>query len=373
MHGRVRLDLDFSPDRYECVIGEGILAEIGPKTARLVTSPSCVLVTDTHVAATPHVGAVEASLRRAGFAPKTLVVPAGEGSKSAQDAAVLWESFAEAGLEAEGVVVAVGGGVVGDLAGFCAATWMRGVALIHVPTTLLAMCDSAIGGKTALNLTAGKNLVGAFHQPRFVLSDVATLDTLPDRELRSGFGEIVKSAILRDRQSLRRLAEAAPRLLARDRAETIEAVRLAVETKADHVKGDVEDRAGRRMLLNLGHTTGHAIEAETGYGRVTHGEAVAAGLVVAARIAGARGLCGRDLVDDVSKTIVSLGLSPNVPADVEPAGIVARTRHDKKRRRGRRRMVLPHARGGAGLYDVDDAELLAAINRPAAPESSRRS
>jgi 3-dehydroquinate synthase len=361
MQGRVRLDLDFPPDRYECVIGEGILAEIGPKTARLVTSPSCVIVTDTHVADTPHVAAVEASLRRAGFAPKTLVVPAGEGSKSAQDAAVLWESFAEAGLEAEGVVVAVGGGVVGDLAGFCAATWMRGVALVHVPTTLLAMCDSAVGGKTALNLSAGKNLVGAFHQPRLVLADVATLDTLPDRELRSGLGEIVKSSMLRTRDALRRLAEAAPRLIARDRAETIDAVRLSVETKADHVKGDVQDRAGRRMLLNLGHTTGHAIEAETGYGRVTHGEAVAAGLVVASRIASTRGLCGDDLVDEIKKTLAALGLPKSPPAGVDPAALVARTRHDKKRRGGRRRMVLPHARGGAGLYDVDDAELLAAL------------
>jgi 3-dehydroquinate synthase len=153
----------------------------------------------------------------------------------------------------------------------------------------------------------------------------------------------------------------APRRPARDRAETIEAVKLSVETKADHVKGDVEDRAGRRMLLNLGHTTGHAIEAETGYGRVTHGEAVAAGLVVAARIACVRGLCGGDLVDEITTTLAALGLPTAPPAGVDPAALVARTRHDKKRRGGRRRMVLPHARGGAGLYDVDDSELLAAL------------
>jgi len=361
MPGRLRLELDFPPDRYECVIGEGVLSELGAKTARLVTSPSCVVVTDTNVSATPHLAAAEASLRRAGFAPKTLVVPAGEGSKSAQDATVLWEAFADAGLDADGVVVAVGGGVVGDLAGFCAATWMRGVAFVQAPTTLLAMCDSSIGGKTSLNLSAGKNLVGAFHQPRLVLADVATLDTLPDREMRSGCGEIVKSAMLRDRGALRRLAEAAPRILARDRAITIEAVRLSVETKAEHVRGDEKDRSGKRALLNLGHTTGHAIEAEAGYGRVTHGEAVAAGLVVASRIAQSRALCGEDLVDDVTKTIAALGLPTRAPDGVDPAGLVARTRHDKKRRGGRRRMVLPLARGGAGLYDVDDAELLAAL------------
>ncbi len=361
MPGRLRLDLDFPPDRYECVIGEGVLADLGPKTSRLVATPSCVLVTDSNVAATPHAAAAETSLKRAGLAPKTLVVPAGEGSKSAQDAAVLWEAFADAGLQADGVVVAVGGGVVGDLAGFCAATWMRGVSLIHAPTTLLAMCDSAIGGKTAVNLTAGKNLVGAFHQPRLVMSDVATLATLPDRELRSGFGEVVKCVMLRDRASLRRLADSAPRLLSRDPAETIGFVRLCVETKADHVRGDVNDGGGRRALLNLGHTTGHAIEAERGYGRTTHGEAVSAGLVVATRIARSRGLCADDLVADVTRTIESLGLPTSPPADVDPAALVARTRHDKKRRGGRRRMVLPHARGGAGLYDVDDAELLAAL------------
>ncbi len=358
---RFRLDLDFPPDHYEYVIGEAVLAELGPKTARLVVSPSCALVTDTNVAATPHLAVAEQSLRRAGLAPATVVVPAGEGSKSGQSAEVLWEAFADSGLDSEGVVVALGGGVVGDLAGFCAATWMRGVAFVQAPTTVLAMCDGAVGGKTALNLSAGKNLVGAFHQPRLVLADLVTLDTLPDHELRSGFAEVVKCALLKDRGSLTRIEHTAPKLLARSRAETADAVRLAVETKADLVRDDVRDRAGKRALLNLGHTTGHAIETEAGYGAVLHGDAVAAGLVVAARIAAARGLCGPDLVTDVLKTLRSLGLPTSPPADISPERIVARTRHDKKRRGTRRRMVLPHARGGAGLYDVDDADLLAAL------------
>jgi 3-dehydroquinate synthase len=239
---------------------------------------------------------------------------------------------------------------------------MRGVALVHAPTTVLSMCDSSIGGKTGIDLCAGKNLVGAFHQPRLVVADIATLDTLPDRELRSGYGEIAKCALLLDRASLARLRDAAPKLLARSRAETVDAVRLAVEVKADHVKGDVRDVSGRRALLNLGHTAGHAIEAETGYGRVLHGEAVAMGLVVATRVAAARGLCHAELLADVITTLAALGLPTSRPAELDPAKIVARTRHDKKRRGGVRRMVLPHSRGGAGLHEVDDAELLAALD-----------
>ncbi len=361
MATRFRLDLDFPPDRYEYVIGENVLAEIGPKIARLVTSPSCALVTDAGVQATSHLDAVEQSLLRSGLDPKRIVVPAGEGSKSADCAQHLWSEFADAGLDADGVVVALGGGVVGDLAGFCAATWMRGVALVQAPTTLIAMCDSSVGGKTAINLPAGKNLVGAFHQPRLVFADIVALDTLPDRELRSGYAEVVKCAMLRDRGSTPRLAHLAPALLARDRPETAAAVRLAVEVKAHHVRGDVGDKSGRRALLNLGHTTGHAIEAEVGYGRVLHGEAVAAGLLVSARISKARGLCGQDLVDDVAAALEAFGLPAAPPPGLDPAAIVARTRHDKKRRAGRRRMVLPLDRGGAGMYDVDDGELLAAL------------
>jgi 3-dehydroquinate synthase len=361
MTTRFRLDLDFAPDRCEYCVGDDVLAELGPKTARLVVSPCCVVVTDAHVAELACVAVAEQSLRRAGFSTERVIVPAGEESKSVRRAEALWESFAEAGLDAHGVVVAIGGGVVGDLAGFCAATWMRGVALVHVPTTLLAMADSAVGGKTAVNLAAGKNLVGAYHQPRLVLADVDTLDSLPDRELRSGLAEVVKCATLRDRGSLTRVRDTADRLLARDRLETSEIVRMAVEVKAAHVHGDVRDAEGRRALLNLGHTTGHAIEAEAGYGRVLHGEAVAAGLVVAARIAGTRALCGEDLLADTVAALTALGLPTKPPDDLDVDRLVARTRHDKKRRGTRRRMVLPHARGGAGLYDVDDAELAAAL------------
>ncbi len=361
MAARFRLDLEFPPDRCEYDVGVGLLAELGPKTARVVTSPVCVLVTDAHVAETTHLATAETSLRRSGLVPRTVLIPPGEGSKSVDGAKSLWSAFAAAGLAPDGAVVALGGGVVGDLAGFCAATWMRGVAFVQVPTTLLAMCDSAIGGKTGIDLAEGKNLVGAFHQPRLVIADLATLDSLPERELRAGYGEVVKCAILRDRAAIARLRDAARPLLARDCDATADAVRLAIEVKADHVRGDVRDRQGRRALLNLGHTMGHAIEAETGYEGMRHGEAVAAGLVVACRIACARGMCGEDLVDEVRATLKAFGLPTSVPADLAPERLVERTLFDKKRRRDRRRMVLPLARGGAEVHDVDDAELLAAL------------
>lgn len=358
---RFRLDLDFAPDRCEYLTGEGVIAELGPKTARLVASASCALVTDVHVAATPLLAAAEQSLRRAGLATSTVVLQPGESMKSVDGAETLWTAFAQAHLEPDGVVVALGGGVVGDLAGFCAATWMRGVTFVQAPTTLLSMCDSAIGGKTGIDLPAGKNLVGAFHQPVLVVADLAALATLPARDRLSGFGEVVKCALLRDRGSLTRLAVSAPRLLEGAAAETVEAIRLAVETKADHVRSDVRDRSGRRALLNLGHTVGHAIEAEAGYGKVMHGEAVAAGLVVAATLAEQRELCGADLAGELRALLTALHLPASPPADLDPARLVARTRHDKKRRGAVRRMVLPHARGGAGLYEVDDAELLAVL------------
>ena len=358
---RFRLDLDVPPDRCEYVMGAGLVAELGPRVARFVASPTCIVVTDTNVAVTPHVPAAEASLRRAGLAPRRIVVKAGETSKSVECAAALWTSFAEAGLARDGAVVGIGGGVVGDLAGFCAATWMRGVALVQVPTTVLAMCDSAVGGKCAVDLPAGKNLVGAFHQPRLIAADSETLATLPDRELRAGLAEVVKCALLRDRESLLRLRDAAGALVARDGEAVAQALQLAVGVKAELVRGDVRDTSGRRALLNLGHTTGHAIEAECGYGTVTHGEAVAIGLVVAARIARTRGLCDDVLVAAVRDVLAALGLPTSPPPGLDLGRVVVRTLLDKKREASRRRMVLPLARGGAALHDVDDAELLAAL------------
>lgn len=327
----------------------------------------CVLATDLAVAGTPALGAAEASLADAGFRVAVEVLPAGESAKTVEEAERLWAAFAEQALDRSGVVVALGGGAVGDVAGFCAATWMRGVPWIVVPTTLLAMADSAVGGKTGVNLAAGKNLVGAFHPPALVVADLGTLATLPGRELRSGFAEIVKCSVLDDRARLASLRRDAARLLARDAEALRDAVGFAVGVKAALVRDDPHDLAGVRALLNLGHTAAHALEAESGYGTMLHGEAVAVGLVVALRVAVARGLCGADLLGATAETLEAFGLPTSLPPGARPDEVLARTRLDKKRASGARRMVLPLAAGGAELATVADDELLAALVSSRAP------
>lgn len=353
--------LPFAPRPHEARIGRGLLARLGAYAADVVPPGACVLVTEPTVAATPCVAAAQTSLEGAGFRPVRVLLPPGEAAKTAAEVEALWDAFAAADIDRRSLVVAMGGGAVGDAAGFAAATWLRGVPLMHVPTTVLAMADSSIGGKTGVNRPAGKNLVGAVHQPELVLADVDTLATLPDRELRSGFAEVAKCAVLADRSRLAGLREAAPRLRARDPSALVEWIAFAVEVKSEHVRGDPLDTLGTRALLNLGHTTAHALETASGHGTMLHGEAVAVGLVVAARIAVRRGLCDPSLESEIAATLAAFGLPTAVPAEIPAADVVARTRFDKKRAAGRRRMVLPHAAGGAGLHEVGDDELAAGL------------
>lgn len=356
-----RLRVGAAPATCDVVLGDGCLAELGRLASEVFATGPCAVVTDRTLAASPHLAVAEGALRAAGFRPTTIVVPAGEAAKSLAEAERLWTALAAADLDRRRGIVALGGGAVGDVAGFCAATFLRGVPWIVVPTTLLAMADSSVGGKTAVNLPAGKNLVGAFHAPSLVVADPATLATLPARELRSGFAEIVKCGVLADRARLDALAAAAPLLLARDAALLTEAVAFAVRVKDEHVRGDATDVAGVRALLNLGHTTAHALEAAAGYGAMLHGEAVAVGLVVAARVGARLGHCDAELEASVTHALRAFGLPTAVPAEFDPEDLVARTRHDKKRSDGQRKMVVPRRSHGAALVTVDDATLLAAL------------
>ncbi len=270
---------------YPVVVGESLLAraaELGRPPARATRA---LLVTQEPVVGAGHVAPVEASLRAAGLAVTRHVVPDGEPAKDLGVLGTLWHACAAVPLSRDDVVVAVGGGVVGDLAGFAAATYNRGVAVLQVPTTLLAQVDAAIGGKTGINLAEGKNLVGAFHQPTAVLCDTGTLATLPRRLLVEGLGEVVKYGLIRDPRVLE-LLEAAPvgaDGLRPSPALLRELVERSVAVKAAVVAAD-EREGGERAHLNLGHTYGHAVEALTGYGSVLHGEAVAIGTVVALRL-----------------------------------------------------------------------------------------
>lgn len=264
---------------YSIRIGSGILDDLGAATAAVVTGRRCLVVTDETVQ--PLYGAqVEASLSSAGFQVTTVAVPAGEDSKKATVLAKLWETAAEAEMDRRSVVVALGGGVVGDLAGFLAASFLRGVDFVQVPTTLLAMVDSSVGGKTGINLPQGKNLVGAFLQPKLVYADLATLQTLAPREVRAGLAEVIKYGVIRDAELFGLLESRTAEILALDEDLLRHIVRRSCEIKADVVAAD-EREGGLRAILNFGHTIGHAVEQANGYGVVLHGEAIAIGMVFA--------------------------------------------------------------------------------------------
>ncbi len=267
---------------YSILIGADLRSRLGPECARLKLGSRCALISDARVAPLPAQTALS-SLERAGFTPCLITLPPGETAKRLRHVEACYDQLAAHRIERTSFVVALGGGVVGDLAGFVAATYLRGIPFVQVPTTLLAQVDSSVGGKVGVNLAAGKNLVGAFYQPRLVLCDMATLDTLPERELRAGLAEVIKYGILYDAPFFRRLERDLPRLLGKDRATLAAIVARCCQIKAEIV-GQDETETGLRAILNFGHTIGHAIEAISGYGKYLHGEAISIGQVAAARL-----------------------------------------------------------------------------------------
>jgi 3-dehydroquinate synthase len=275
------------------------------------------------------------ALHRAGFEVSLVALPAGEQHKTLDSVAQLWESFTRARLERSSTVVALGGGVVGDLAGFAAATYLRGVAWVAVPTTLLAMVDASLGGKTGFDLPSGKNLVGAFHPPRLVLADPQVLLSLPKEELRSGMAEVVKHGIIGDPELFRLCSLVWEAVL----ADLDEIVRRAMSLKVRVIQADPYEQ-GLRAALNLGHTLGHAIEQASSYG-VRHGEAVAIGIVAAARLAEQLGIAEAGLSMEICSVLQRLDLPIEIPPDLNHSSIRAAIGLDKKRRGGRVGFVLP--------------------------------
>ncbi len=274
----VRVDL--AGRGYDIRIGPGLIGQAGAHIGPLLARPATVIVTDETVAGL-HLEALEAGLAAAGIGAEAIVLPPGEATKSMAELTGLLERLLALKVERDDLIVALGGGVIGDLVGFAAAVLRRGVDVVQVPTTLLAQVDSSVGGKTGVNAAAGKNLIGAFHQPRLVLADTDVLETLPDREFLAGYAEVVKYGLLGDAKFFEWLEKNAAHMLAGDQAARIHAVRRCCEMKAAIVARDEFER-GDRALLNLGHTFGHALEAATGYSdRLLHGEGVAIGLVLA--------------------------------------------------------------------------------------------
>jgi len=337
-------------------VGLGLLAEAGRYCANQGWGSSCALISD-EIVARLHGDAVKKSLEDAGFRVTLLTVPPGEKSKSMRSAEELCDRMVEAGLDRGSFVVALGGGVVGDLAGFTAAIYHRGIPFMQLPTTIVAQVDSAIGGKTGVNTRAGKNLIGCFHQPRIVLADIAALSTLPDREYREGFAEVIKHAAIRDAAMLAGLDPHAPReLLAPLIARNI-AIKAAI------VAEDEREESGARALLNFGHTIGHAIENVAGYGQFLHGEAISLGLCAALEISQRKfGLAATD-AKRVRDTLASFGLPLVLPSTLSTDALLAAAAKDKKFAAGRIRFVVVPRLGHAEVSsEVTESDLRSAIN-----------
>jgi len=348
------LALDAANGSYPILIGAGLLRRPEEWADRI---PQCrgLVVSDRNVE--PLYGEV----LRTALAPRLLgthVIDAAEGAKSLESAASVFATLATLGAGRDAHLFALGGGVVGDLAGFAAACWMRGVDYVQVPTTLLAMVDSAVGGKTAVNLPAGKNLVGAFHQPRLVLADLDTLATLPLRELRSGFAEVVKYGALGDPEFFAFLETHAEALLARDPQLLAETVQACCRAKAALVARDPKER-GERALLNFGHSFAHGLEAVTGYAALRHGEAVAIGMALAARLSARLGLADAADAERLERLLARFGLATAYPPDIGAAEVLAAMRLDKKNLGGRLRLILWRGVGRAEIVpDVPEERVL---------------
>jgi 3-dehydroquinate synthase len=357
----IRIDTPTGESRI--LVGLGLLARLGDLvTARWPAAPTVWLVSD-EVVYGYHGPAAAAGLATPGRRVMTYRVASGEESKALARVSDLYDWLLGGGVERGDVVVALGGGVVGDLAGFVAATCLRGLPLVQVPTSLLAMVDSSVGGKTGVNHPAGKNLIGAFYQPPLVVVDPALLRTLPARELAAGWAEVIKYAFIErsipgleagEPVLLPWLERAAEGLIALEPGETAAVVRHCIDLKARVVRADPLE-TGLRAILNYGHTIGHALEACAGYGRLLHGEAVAVGMRAAATIAVETGRCGPDLLERQGRLIRRFGLPESAPG-LDPAAVWPYLRRDKKAVAGALRWVLPDAPGRVGIVrGVDEA------------------
>ncbi|MDY6912394.1 MAG: 3-dehydroquinate synthase, partial [Chloroflexota bacterium] len=301
---------------YPVFVGWGLLDTLGERMKKAGLNGNALVISEDHVF--PLYGdRVQASLQKAGFAIDSFVIPHGEKSKTIEIANRIYDFLVQHRAERNHIIVALGGGLIGDVAGFVAATFLRGMPLVHVPTSLMAMVDSSIGGKVAINHPEGKNLIGAFYQPRLVLADVQTLITLPQRELTSGWAEVIKHGLIRDADYFRFLERNTDKLTKLDKASTTEAIKRSAAIKAAVVSED-EKEAGLRMILNYGHTIAHGLETAAGYGEMLHGEAVAVGMMGAARIAERLNLLEGNAVKQQTALLQKFNLPVTYPgADLE--------------------------------------------------------
>jgi 3-dehydroquinate synthase len=322
------VNVELGERAYPIYVGAGCLADLGKRLAETGCGKRVAVVTNSTIA-NIYLGAVVTALSASHFEPAVIQIPDGEEHKNLAWLAFVYDRLIDAGIDRGGAVVALGGGVVGDLTGFAAATYLRGVACVQVPTTLLAQIDASIGGKTGINHAAGKNLLGAFKQPRFVLADVECLTTLPRREYVAGLAEVVKTGAILDAELFQLLEAELPALLRQERDLLVRVVRRCCQLKALVVAED-ETEGGYRAILNFGHTLGHAIESLTDYTTYLHGEAVAIGMVAAARVSHRLGRCDETTVRRLTQLIERCGLPVDIPSDLSRDALALAMRTDKK-------------------------------------------
>jgi shikimate kinase/3-dehydroquinate synthase len=364
---RREVDVSLGSRAYSILIGPGLLDDAGGQIARIAPGANCAVVTDARVAPL-YLDRLTTSLERAGLSSASIVCPPGEGSKSYAEFTRVTDALIEARIERKDIVVALGGGVIGDLAGFCAATLRRGVRLVQIPTTLLAQVDSSVGGKTGINSRHGKNLVGAFHQPSLVLADTTCLDSLSERDFRAGFAEVIKYGLIGDRGFFEFL-ESKWRDIFAGGSSRAEAIATSCASKARVVVAD-ETEQGERALLNFGHTFGHALENVTRYdpARLVHGEGVAIGMASAFRFSRDLGLCSGQDGARVEAHLKAVGLPTrmrDIPGfEANPEEILAAMRQDKKVERGKLTFILVRGLGdGFVARDVEEASVSAFLTR----------
>ena len=345
---------------YDVVVGADLLDGLGARLRSLGFAGRCGLVTSDRVGAL-YRKPVERSLALAGFAPIVVEVPDGEQHKTLATLERVYDALLRAGIERRTPLIALGGGVIGDLGGFAAATLLRGLPVVQVPTTLLAQVDAAIGGKTAVNHVQGKNLIGTFHQPRVVLADIDVLATLPRRELLAGLAEVIKYGVIGDAGLFDEIERRLDAVLALDRELLTWIVATSARQKAVVVSRDERELTGIRATLNYGHTVGHAVEMLTDYRRFLHGEAVAIGMVAAARVSQALGTCDATVVSRIRDLLGRAGLPTALPADLDGGALALAMRGDKKSHGGKIRFVAVRQIGQVELMDLTAEEIAAHI------------
>ena len=349
MNSLLEVSVELSRAPYKVLIGATAISFSGELISRVSKPCRCVVVTDSNVGPL-YAEAVELSLSQAGFQPVRVTVPAGESSKSISQLGFICDAMIEAGLDRSSLLIALGGGVVGDLAGFVAAVYYRGIPYIQIPTTIVSQVDSSVGGKTGVNAAGGKNLIGSFHQPRLVIADTDTLRSLPEREFNEGFAEVIKHAAIRDPAMLDSLDDL-PSLIARN-----------VGIKAAIVAEDEFETKGLRALLNFGHTIGHGIEAAAGYGKFLHGEAISLGLSAACRLSVEKSDLTEQDAARISSALASYKLPLRLDDSIKTDAIFCALKKDKKFAAGGIRFVLLRQLGDAFVSDaVTEADIRRAI------------